>query len=364
MTDARALAPMLLEEAVDPMLLIGPNQEVIWQNRAARTLFGAARDATSCGLLLHCQTRSGRLLMDGPGCHGRCALKARQSLPSVNMVVVTIDGTRLAVNASYTFLEAVGDHLLISLRDLSGQLRWLERTVARAQKEAVVAERRRLARELHDGLGQSLTTLCLTARLLLARLDEGKREGVRRSAELLYGAAEQAKKELREAIQGLIQPRAVELTAVLDEALASVGDLLPAKRQVIEGVSGVGVSAEVRHELLQILREALTNVIRHSQARHLILRLLPRPNGVRLEIEDDGVGPDTCVSRSRDHFGILFMRERAKVLGARLSIRRNRQGGTTVSLLLPRNRLMPTGAPNRGEATRHTPHVPGGGATP
>lgn len=77
-----------------------------------------------------------------------------------------------------------------------------------------------------------------------------------------------------------------------------------------------------------------------SHATRLVLRALPRPNGVRLEVEDDRIGPEACAGGSGNRFGLLFMRERARALGARLSVRRNHRGGTTVSLLLPRNRVV------------------------
>jgi signal transduction histidine kinase len=96
------------------------------------------------------------------------------------------------------------------------------------------------------------------------------------------------------------------------------------------------LSKAVSTAVYRIYQEALTNVLRHANARHVEVRLQTDPVEVHLQIEDDGCGIDTAAITDATSLGLLGMRERASVLGGELAVGPTPQGGTRVTLRLPR----------------------------
>lgn len=198
-------------------------------------------------------------------------------------------------------------------------------------------ERRRMRRDLHDGLGPSLASLLIEARVLRRMIREDP------------AAAE----KLADEMQGDIRVTIDDIRRVVNElrppALDDLG-LLPAI-QVMADKLGRSASGSVAETIVQvdapdelpplpaavevatyrIVQEALTNVARHSRARHACVRLR-LDHGLIIEVTDDGVG----VNGGRDGgVGLHSMRERAMELGGNMSVRRRPEGGTLVRAVLP-----------------------------
>ena len=203
-------------------------------------------------------------------------------------------------------------------------------------------ERRRLRRDLHDGLGPRLAGLTLrleTARdrlahdpeaaALLAELAERTREAVADVRRLVYGLRPPALDDL-----GLV--------SALREAAAQHGYGGGAPEIAVEAPDALPpLPAAVEVAAYRIVQEALTNVVRHAGARRCAIRLAvePRTCSLRLEIEDDGRGLDSGrragSSSSSGGVGLGSMRERAEELGGTWSIERRPGGGTHLRALLP-----------------------------
>jgi signal transduction histidine kinase len=193
----------------------------------------------------------------------------------------------------------------------------------RASVTAVLDERRRVARELHDGLAQELVFLRTEASRL--RGAEG--------AEGLVPAADRAIEEARAAIATLNRP--------LDEPL---GESLRQSAQAVAGRAAVSVvleddgpdevAPEVRFALSRLVREATGNAIKHGGAAKVTIRL-DGVDGLRVDVRDDGAGFDTTAPVREDAYGLLSMRERAEALGGRFDIVSQPGSGTTVSVRLP-----------------------------
>jgi signal transduction histidine kinase len=212
------------------------------------------------------------------------------------------------------------------------------RKAAEVEFRAVLAERTRLARELHDGLEQTLTGIALqldtAARLFATRPADAKPP-----LELARDFLRQSQLELRQSIWAL---RSRELEQFdLPEAIAITC------RQVATG-SAVTVECEttgprrrlpeiVEENLLRITQEALTNVLKHSGATLALVRLTFAPELVTLEIKDNGSGlaPERVAANGDRHFGLLGMSERAKRVGGRLDLSGPRGEGTTVRVTIP-----------------------------
>ncbi len=198
-----------------------------------------------------------------------------------------------------------------------------------SREAAVLDERRRIARDLHDGLAQELAFIVRRAKRSL--------EHPPRMSDVsqIANAAERALDESRRVIATLTRPLDEPLDIVLSEAVKGVADRL-GTTVALALDPGVHVAADVREALLRIAREAVTNAARHGDAG-LVRVELENGMGLRLRIVDDGRGFD-AVSRKRlrnGGFGLVSMSERARAIGAVLSVDSRRGAGTTVEVELP-----------------------------
>lgn len=188
-----------------------------------------------------------------------------------------------------------------------------------AEQAAVIAERNRLARELHDAVSQTLFSANLIAEVLPRLWERDQPEARQRLTEL---------SQLTRGAQAEMRTLLFELRpAVFEEAW--LGDLLKHLTQAISVRSQIQIQltvegkhklpAEVQIALYRITQEALSNVIKHSNASRAEVYLNTRPDRVELSISDDGCGFDPARVAS-EHFGLSIMRERAAGINAVLEV--------------------------------------------
>jgi signal transduction histidine kinase len=195
----------------------------------------------------------------------------------------------------------------------------------RAADAAVFEERRRLARELHDGLAQELAFIRSEGARLSGTAD--------RSVLRMATAAERALGEARMAISALTTPLDEPLDVALRKAAEAVALRMGAAVQV-ECTGTPRISATARQALERIVREATGNAVRHGQAEKLRIEIEANSR-LRVTIVDDGRGFDTARDRKPDSFGLVSMRERAEGLAGELTVRSQPGEGTTVEVTLP-----------------------------
>lgn len=226
-------------------------------------------------------------------------------------------------------LLALGDQLGIAV----AKNRLQERTLALA----VVAERNRLARDLHDSVTQSLFSINLTveATRMLLRRDTDAAE------QQLLNLSERTKETLAEMRNLIYSLRPAEMEDQgLVVALKRWGErvrhehLLPVDVVVQDG-SRFQLAEVVERELFRIAQEALNNVIKHAQATQARVRLHATPAALTLVVEDDGIGFDVAAPLRPDSFGTRGIRERVSLLGGRLAITSNRERGTQILVEVP-----------------------------
>jgi signal transduction histidine kinase len=196
----------------------------------------------------------------------------------------------------------------------------------RAIAKAIAQERRRIARDLHDGLAQELAYIRMEAmRMAAGRPDE--------RVSRLANAAERALQESRGAIAALRREHegslSLELTHVAEELTDRAGARLSLQLE-----PDVEIQPERRQALVRILREAITNGVRHGRATEVALEL-SGGQGVRMAVRDNGDGFAPGGSRPRGSFGLTTMRERAQAMGGDLTIRSDPGEGTLVEVVLP-----------------------------
>jgi signal transduction histidine kinase len=191
---------------------------------------------------------------------------------------------------------------------------------------AVLAERQRLARDLHDGMAQELTFIWSQ----LQKLEREPQDATLRGA--LQSASARAIDEARRAIAALTRPVDEPLSQSLVQAAEEVANRYGSRVQV--EISDVPVDPERREAIIRIVREAVGNAARHAGEGLVWVRLKAGSEGLRLEVTDDGVGfeAETVAARSSG-YGLTTMRQRAEETGGAFDIRSRPGIGTVVSVV-------------------------------
>lgn len=227
-------------------------------------------------------------------------------------------------------LYTIGDLLSLAIQ----RTRYYEEHLG----HSALNERYRLARELHDSLGQGLAALILRIETLDALVDKQVP-----AAELkphLRASADLARQTLREARASVQNLRSGDLgLSDLGAAVQALRSELLARQEVEMALSGeAGLSPALRHSLYRMLQELITNIHKHAQAQRVSIQLSCEPKGVRLIVSDDGRGfaGELLEQRRREgHFGLLGLRERVHLLHGQLNIDSHPGEGTTIDIFLP-----------------------------
>lgn len=230
----------------------------------------------------------------------------------------------------YTDFVYVGDLLRLGfyLCLLTGGVREIYSYWRRMADARVAETRRRLARDLHDGLAQELVFITAQTRRFINRTPDPH------ELQRLSGAADRAVAESRRAIDLLASDREQSLREALSE-LAEETERRVGTKVVVE-TEDVDVDPAVREAVLRIAREALMNSVRHSGADLVTLRLRDG-DPFSVSVTDAGRGFDPAQENiERKGFGLITMKERARALGGELRISSGNGSGTEVLILLPK----------------------------
>lgn len=219
-------------------------------------------------------------------------------------------------------------------RELIAKLEATQDELAEVSREAgVMAERERLAAEIHDTLAQGFTSILMLLQAAEPRIGANPAEA-RRQIGLAVRTARENLAEAR-AFVAAVPPAALSDSS-LDEALRRLADRLGEELAVDTEcvVSGSPRRLEARSEvvLLRTAQEGLANIRKHAKARRVAVSLSYRPEAVRLELRDDGAGFDP---RTASGFGLRGMRERAAQVDGTLDVRSAPGEGTTITVEVP-----------------------------
>jgi len=224
--------------------------------------------------------------------------------------------------------------LVQQLKDAQARL---QESAAQIETLTIGQERQRMAREMHDTLAQGLAGVILQLEAVDAHLESNRPAEARVIVGQATQRARQTLHESRRAIQALRSPALEQKD--LAGALASVAAEFEAAsgipvELVVEG-TGARFGPDVAQDLLRVVQEALSNVGRHAQARHVKIELAQSGHRLRLLLRDDGRGFDVeAAMRRPECFGLQGMVERANRIGAALRVESTPQGGTTLALAL------------------------------
>jgi ligand-binding sensor domain-containing protein/signal transduction histidine kinase len=210
-----------------------------------------------------------------------------------------------------------------------------KRRLMRAEREfqAVLGERSRIAREIHDTLAQGYVGISVQLEVLAELLRQSKAEAAAKHLDLTRGFVREGLADARQSIWALRSQDSGETT-------------LPVRmRRMVEAEDGHGLEARfniygayralppgTEQEILRVAQEAIHNVKRHAGAKKLFVQLEYGPDAIALEVRDDGRGFAAEKAQTPGHFGLTGMRERAAAIGGTLEVTSEVGVGTTVRL--------------------------------
>lgn len=241
---------------------------------------------------------------------------------------------RHAVLRQIEALTADNQRLLQSVARSERRFRTLAKSVWNVQED----ERRRLARELHDGLGQNLTAL---ANQLQRLFDDARGVGNLGLSHRLSDALDLTRGALRDTreLSRLLRPTLLDdlgLDAALNWLARTLSERTGLAIDFKSSLDGQRLHADVETLIYRVTQEALTNVIRHADARSAHIDLSLRGASMSLRVEDDGIGfdPSQLLADSERGGGTRGMRDRAELFGGRLELHSAPGAGTIVQLSL------------------------------
>lgn len=229
--------------------------------------------------------------------------------------------------------ESLRDEITERIKTEKDRVRLL-RQIVRAQED----ERRRIARDIHDQVGQQMTAL----RLNLAALEQGYSgdNKIREKLEQTKTIAERLDADV-DFLAWELRPAALDDIGLAEAMRSFVGQW--SKHSGVEaqfhtsGLDKERLSPEIESNLYRIMQEALNNTMKYARARHVDVLLERRNNQVVLIVEDDGVGfdPNEASTDGDQGMGLIGMRERAALVGGTLQIESKLKAGTTIFAHIP-----------------------------
>jgi len=251
------------------------------------------------------------------------------------VLLIEINPGRVLEEWQTKLLEAIASHIGMALT--------IAKSTEQDRRIALLEERSVIARELHDSLAQSLSYM----KIQVSRLEHG----IDNSGDLAQGrqivnelrqGLNSAYRELRELLTTFrLNIVDQDLSVALEETTHEFAERSSVSIDLHNNLGGCQLSANEDINLLQIVREALSNVVQHSQASHANITLNHDAYGyVTVQIDDNGIGISD--SAKKHHYGLTIMKERARSLGGSIRIISRPEGGSRVELIFtPSHRSKP-----------------------
>jgi nitrate/nitrite-specific signal transduction histidine kinase len=236
--------------------------------------------------------------------------------------------------------------LLSSLCDLLGAALLGAEVRDQALVQRLTQERHLLANEVHDALAQNLTSIRMRTSLIrdaIAREDSVRVRNYLGEIDESLNVAQSRVRELITHFRTDMDERG--LLPALEGAIAELSGLSGVRIELDNRISQLEMSVDHEQQVFYVVREALTNAVKHSGASEVAVRLQANRQGYLVEVEDNGIGLDASSNGEHGHFGLNIMRERAQGLNGLLELRSGRHGGTCIRLTFPRltlNRKVPS----------------------
>jgi PAS domain S-box-containing protein len=325
-----ALLLHAVDKAPDGVLIVDEAGIVVYANRAMAEIAGTDQlVGTTIDALVPPDVR-GRHSKLRAGYHQQPTMRPMGS--GLDLRLRRVDGVEVPVEIALSPIELGGSFVVASVRDVTNRIE-VQRRLAGAQEQlALVAERERIGRDLHDvvlqhlyGMGLGVQALAATEPAVAERLDT------------VVAEVDDIISEVRTIVftlgdSGAQGSLGQELADVVAQARRVLG-FTPALR--LDGPVDSVLTPEIRSEMISSMREALGNVARHASASQAGVRVAVDHRDVVMSVSDDGVGPPDDVDRLRGGHGLRNLRRRAEHLGGTCTLTRGHRGGAVLTWSVP-----------------------------
>lgn len=203
------------------------------------------------------------------------------------------------------------------------------------RRVTIEAERRRIARELHDSLGQSLGYLHLKLDQLTNSNTMHEITAIQCELEQMRDVVDTAYEQLRGKLVDLRSYTPADLAMAIENYARTVGRRASFEVRLVSRGEPRPLAPQARREILYLVREALINAEKHANAQEVNIELVWARDGLTINVADDGRGFDPDALRSNGHLGLAIMQERAREINGRLALTSRPQAGTQLSLWVP-----------------------------
>jgi PAS domain S-box-containing protein len=337
----------ILDSAMDAIITVNEQQRVVLFNKSAEAVFGWLRgEAIGAPLEMFIPQRFRASHADQVRRFGETGISSRRMGESRIVSGLRRNGEEFPIDASISQIAEGGQrYFTVILRDVTRRVRDEEalkrsreeiRELAMAATTAREQEKSRIARELHDELGQALTALKIDLGWLRERVAADGGE-VREKLSAMQGLVDATVAAARR-ISADLRPLMLD-----DLGLAAATDWLV---QNFSQRTGVACTLEAEEEdldlqdpyataVFRVLQESLTNIARHAGATKVFVRVERRDGRIALEVRDNGRGFSTTDPAKPGSYGLLGLRERASLLGGDVSVDSVPGKGTTMRMSLP-----------------------------
>jgi NarL family two-component system sensor histidine kinase YdfH len=239
--------------------------------------------------------------------------------------------------AFYVMHIRAHNRLAMTHHQLEAAYEQLAASTRQIESLTLLTERQRIARDLHDTLSQDLVGLIRQLDIVEAHL---KLQHNERALTIVQDAAQSARTALTEARWTIENLRMRSADATCPEAMLKEIEHFQAATGIacecdLAALSGLPEPAS--EQVLGVVREGLTNIARHAQAHRVWIQTREDQDRLTIEVGDDGVGFDLAsVQNQSGHYGLLGLRERARLLGGEIEVHSIPEKGTTLSFSLPK----------------------------
>jgi PAS domain S-box-containing protein len=329
----------LLDSAMDGIISVDADMRILMYNRAAEKIFGWPQlqvMGQPLDMLMPPRFRHSH------GAHmkrfGEAGITSRRMGGDIVIHGLRRNGDEFPMDASISHIEtAEGRLFTVILRDVTERVRAQEDLAAFAKQSTAIREQEksRVARELHDELAQSLTAIKMDTIWM--------RDNVRRDPQAAQAKLEEMLRMIDGAVASTRRIAADLRPLVLDDL-----GLMPAIEWLLQNFQqrwNIAFTLKAQEEIelgepyatavFRIVQESLMNVAKHSRALHVSVSVDAVEGGVRLKVEDDGVGFDAKASRKPGSLGLAGLRERSHLLNGSVVVHSQPGQGTTIDAFIP-----------------------------
>ena len=238
--------------------------------------------------------------------------------------------------AFYVTLIRAHQRLAMTHQQLEAAFERLAASTRQIESLTLLTERQRIARDLHDTLSQDLVGLIRQLDIVEEHL---KLQHSERALTIVQDAAQSARSALTEARWTIDNLRTMTADVACTEALLKEIEHFRVATGIVceyDLAAVSGLPETTSEQILLLVREGLTNIARHAQSQHVWIHTGEDQDRLTIEIGDDGVGFDQALVKGQNgHYGLLGLRERARLLGGEVEVHSIPGEGTTLSFSLP-----------------------------